>query len=132
MAGARRRDPRFFTYVGRRCARWRPAPAQACWRLQSGRAKRLQALAAALVNDLGCAAGEIVLVLDDLPRSRVGAVDRGVAFLLDHQPPQLHLVVTARSDPHLPRRLRPAPVGGDPRRRPALHPGRKQATFGAP
>ena len=55
-----------------------------------------------LLNDLGAVAGEIVLVLDDYHVIDARDVQDGMAFLLDHLPPQLHLVIASRADPPLP------------------------------
>jgi len=58
-----------------------------------------------LLNDLGAVAGEIVLVLDDYHVIDARDVQDGMAFLLDHLPPRLHLVIVSRADPPLPARL---------------------------
>jgi len=55
-----------------------------------------------LLNDLGAVAGEIVLVLDDYHLIDAAEVQDGMAFLLDHLPPRLHVVITSRADPALP------------------------------
>ena len=55
-----------------------------------------------LLNDLGAVAREIVLVLDDYHVIDVREVQGGMAFLLDHLPPGLHLVIASRADPALP------------------------------
>jgi ATP/maltotriose-dependent transcriptional regulator MalT len=55
-----------------------------------------------LLNDLGAVAGEIVLVLDDYHVIDAPEVQDGMAFLLDHLPPQLHVVIASRADPALP------------------------------
>ncbi len=55
-----------------------------------------------LLNELGAVAGEIVLVLDDYHVIDSPAVQDGMAFLLDHLPPGLHLVIASRADPALP------------------------------
>ncbi len=55
-----------------------------------------------LINDIGSLATPVVLVLDDYHLIRAPAIDDAVAFLLDHAPPQLHLVITTREDPRLP------------------------------
>lgn len=62
---------------------------------------------AVLVNDLARAAHERpnehrVLVLDDYHVIRAPAVHEAVAFLLEHAPEQLHLVVATRADPPFP------------------------------
>ena len=55
-----------------------------------------------LINDLDVADGEIVLVLDDYQFISNQAVHEDVAFLLEHCPTTLHLVISTRSDPPLP------------------------------
>ena len=45
---------------------------------------------------------EIVLVLDDYHVIDTRAVQDGMAFLLDHAPPGLHVVIAGRADPALP------------------------------
>jgi LuxR family maltose regulon positive regulatory protein len=55
-----------------------------------------------LLNDLGAVAGEIVLVLDDYHVIDARDVQDGMAFLLDHLPPRLHVVIVSRADPPLP------------------------------
>ena len=55
-----------------------------------------------LLNDLGAVAGEIVLALDDYHVIDAREVQDGLAFLLDHLPPRLHVVIASRADPALP------------------------------
>jgi LuxR family transcriptional regulator, maltose regulon positive regulatory protein len=55
-----------------------------------------------LLNDLGAVAGQIVLVLDDYHVIDARDVQDGMAFLLDHLPPWLHVVIASRADPALP------------------------------
>ena len=55
-----------------------------------------------LLNEVAALPDGIMLVLDDYHRIDSGPVDDALAFLLDHLPPQLHLVVTTREDPRLP------------------------------
>ena len=63
---------------------------------------------AALVNDLAddCASerpsSDLVLVFDDYHSVDSAAVDRAVAFLVDHLPAEVHLVIIGREDPALP------------------------------
>lgn len=56
----------------------------------------------ALVNEIATAPDSTVFVLDDYHALVAGPVDQALAFLLDHLPPQLHLVVVTREDPPLP------------------------------
>ena len=55
-----------------------------------------------LLNELGAVAGDIVLVLDDYHVVDALDVQDGMAFLLDHLPPWLHVVIASRTDPALP------------------------------
>ena len=61
-----------------------------------------QAVAATLINYIASAATPFFLVLDDYNVITAPAIHEAVAFLLDHQPPQLRLVLTTREDPPLP------------------------------
>ena len=62
----------------------------------------VEAVLTALLNDLGAIAGDIVLVLDDYHVIDAPAVQDGMAFLLDHLPPGLHVAIASRADPALP------------------------------
>jgi len=55
-----------------------------------------------LVNEIAALPREVVLVLDDYHLIEAAAVDEALAFLLDHAPPQLHLIIASREDPPLP------------------------------
>jgi LuxR family maltose regulon positive regulatory protein len=59
-------------------------------------------LLSALINDLAVLNAPCVLVLDDYHLIQTPAIHRAVAFLLEHLPPQLHVVIAARADPPLP------------------------------
>ncbi len=61
-----------------------------------------QAALTALANELAAVDGPFVLVLDDYHRVDSRPVDGAIAFLLEHQPPGLHLVIATREDPALP------------------------------
>ena len=77
-----------------------------------------------LLNDLGAIAADIVLVLDDYHVIDAREVQDGMAFLLDHLPPRLHVVIASRADPALPLAAVASArrAGRDPRGRAALHP----------
>ncbi len=62
----------------------------------------VEAMLTALLNDLAAIAGDIVLVLDDYHVVDAREVQDGMAFLLGHLPPGLHLVISSRADPPLP------------------------------
>ncbi len=61
-----------------------------------------EALLTSLINDLNSRDSEIVLVLDDYQFLYSQPIHKAVAFLLDHCPKTLHLVIASRSDPPLP------------------------------
>jgi LuxR family maltose regulon positive regulatory protein len=54
-----------------------------------------------LVNEVATFPGPFILILDDYHLIEAQAVHDMVDFLLDHQPPQMHLVIATRSDPPL-------------------------------
>ncbi len=60
------------------------------------------AVLATLLNELQAVPEDLLLVLDDYHLVEAGEVHDGVAFLLDHLPPQVHLVIATRVDPPLP------------------------------
>ena len=55
-----------------------------------------------LLNEIAAIPGNIALVLDDYHAIEAKLVDQTLLFLIDHLPPQLHLVIATREDPHLP------------------------------
>jgi len=59
-------------------------------------------LLTALVNDIGARSRPLVLVLDDYHLITSVAVHQQVAFILEHRPSQLHLIIASREDPPLP------------------------------
>jgi LuxR family transcriptional regulator, maltose regulon positive regulatory protein len=62
----------------------------------------LQAVLSSLLNDLAQAQSKTVIVLDDYQSIHASQIHEGIAFLLDHLPPEVHFVITTRSDPALP------------------------------
>ncbi len=57
---------------------------------------------ATLLNDLSAVPDDVVLVLDDYHVIDASEVHDGMEFLLEHLPPQAHLVIAGRADPALP------------------------------
>src|SRR6266849_9968474 len=58
-----------------------------------------------LTNDVGSHGrdgGDFVLVLDDYHVIDAKPIDQALTFLLEHLPPQMHLVIATREDPPLP------------------------------
>ena len=69
--------------------------------LESGQAPT-EGVLAAMVNELSALPDELDLVLDDYHVIDDPAVHEGMVFLLDHLPPQVHLLITTRADPPFP------------------------------
>lgn len=57
---------------------------------------------AALVNEISAISQPILLVLDDYHVIHTLSIHKQIAFLLEHRPANLHLVITTREDPLLP------------------------------
>jgi LuxR family maltose regulon positive regulatory protein len=62
----------------------------------------LDAVVASLLNDLAGRTGDLVLVLDDYHVIESVELHDAMAFLLEHLPPPVHLVLAGRADPPLP------------------------------
>src|SRR6266851_6650318 len=63
----------------------------------------LETVLVLLTNDLvSRRAADFALVLDDYHVITAGAIHQALTFLVDHLPPQMHLIVATRSDPPLP------------------------------
>jgi len=55
-----------------------------------------------LINDIAATSEPFVLVLDDVHLIHASWIHDALAFLLAHQPPQVHLILVTRQDPPLP------------------------------
>ena len=62
----------------------------------------MESVLATLLNELGAVDEGVDLVLDDYHLADGEAIAADVGFLLDHLPPQVHLVISTRADPALP------------------------------
>ena len=71
-------------------------------RFDSGQASLTESNLTNLLNDISALPYKFVLVLDDYHAISSKAIDEALAFLLEHLPPQMHLVVATREDPQLP------------------------------
>ncbi len=60
------------------------------------------AILTTLLNEISTLPDNFVLVLDDYHSVDSEIVDRALAFVVEHQPPQMHLVIATREDPSLP------------------------------
>lgn len=70
--------------------------------MQGGAVPSHEALLTPLINSLAAVPFPFVLVLDDYHLITALKVHLQVAFLLEHQPPQMHVVIATRDDPQLP------------------------------
>jgi LuxR family transcriptional regulator, maltose regulon positive regulatory protein len=61
-----------------------------------------EAMLTALLNDLTTIQDQFVLVLDDYHMIAAKPVDQALTYLVEHLPPQMHLVIATREDPALP------------------------------
>jgi LuxR family maltose regulon positive regulatory protein len=70
--------------------------------LQSPQAPSLKYLLAALINLLVESTDHFVLILDDYQQITEQEVHTTLAYLVEHLPPQLHIILATRADPPLP------------------------------
>jgi LuxR family transcriptional regulator, maltose regulon positive regulatory protein len=70
--------------------------------LQSPQPPSSESILTALLNEISTISDNPILVLDDYHLVESKQVDQAVAFLIEHLPPQMHLVIATREDPHLP------------------------------
>ena len=70
--------------------------------LQSPQPPSTESILTALLNEITTIPDNFVLVLDDYHVIDSKPVDNALTFLLEHLPPQMHLVIATREDPHLP------------------------------
>ncbi|MFC5930391.1 helix-turn-helix transcriptional regulator [Cryobacterium melibiosiphilum] len=96
-------DPvRFLTHLVAALQRIDASIGSAALTLPSHSPEASETALTALINDVTQATTRIVLVLDDFHYIDALPVRRALAFLVDHLPERMHLVVASRSDPPLP------------------------------
>jgi LuxR family maltose regulon positive regulatory protein len=69
--------------------------------LQSPQPPSTESILIALINEITTIPDHFILVLDDYHLIDSKPVDYALTFLLAHLPPQMHLVIATREDPHL-------------------------------
>jgi LuxR family maltose regulon positive regulatory protein len=92
----------FWSYVIAALQTVAPAVGQTALSLLQSSQPPIDVFLSTLINDLNALPNDIVLVLDDYHVVDNRQVHDGLAFLLDHLPQQLHLVIATRVDPALP------------------------------
>lgn len=97
-------DPtRFLTYVVAALQTIAPMLGESVLAvLQSSPPAPTDALLTALLNEISTVSQKFLLVLDDYHAIDTPGVDQALTFLLEHLPPQMHIVITTREDPQLP------------------------------
>ncbi len=97
-------DPaRFFTYFVAALQTIAPNIGKAIFDvLQSPDQPPIDSLLTDLLNQIVTIAHDFVLVLDDYHALDSQEIDAALTFLIENQPPQMHLAITTREDPQLP------------------------------
>src|SRR5918997_3970394 len=70
--------------------------------LQSPQPPPTEAVLTTLLNETATIEDDLALVLDDYHVIDASAVDDALAFVLEHLPPRMHLIISTREDPQLP------------------------------
>jgi len=70
--------------------------------LQSQQPPPAEVVLTALVNEIAALPDNFVLVLDDYHLADAEPVDAALTFVIEHLPPQMHLVIATREDPQIP------------------------------
>ncbi|HKC26541.1 MAG TPA: hypothetical protein VKB75_00890, partial [Jatrophihabitans sp.] len=92
----------FWTYVVTAMRAAVPGLGDAALQLLASSSPATDAALAALLNDVDGMSNDLVLVLDDYHLVETPEVHAAMTFVLEHQPPQLHLILATRVDPPLP------------------------------
>jgi LuxR family transcriptional regulator, maltose regulon positive regulatory protein len=70
--------------------------------LQSPQPPPTESILTTLLNEIANNPDNFLVVLDDYHVLDAKPIDDAVTFLIEHLPPQMHLVIATREDPHLP------------------------------
>ncbi len=70
--------------------------------LQSPQPPSIESILTVLLNEITTLPDNFILVLDDYHIIDSKPVTNALTFLLEHLPPQMHLVIATREDPYLP------------------------------
>ena len=97
-------DPaRFLTYLVIALQTFSPSIGEGVLgMLQSPQLPPIESILTTLLNEIATIPKKFILVLDDYHMLDSKVVDNALTFLVEHQPPQMHLIITTREDPNLP------------------------------
>jgi LuxR family transcriptional regulator, maltose regulon positive regulatory protein len=100
----RDKDPaRFLAYLAAALQNVQPGIGLALQAiLQSPQPLQIENILTLLINEIALIAEDFLVVLDDYHAVDSAQVDQCLDFLIDHQPPRMHLVIATREDPDLP------------------------------
>jgi len=70
--------------------------------LQSQQQPSTEAILTILLNEIATISDSFFLVLDDYHTIDAKVIEEAITFLVEHQPPQMHMVIATREDPSLP------------------------------
>ena len=94
---------RFLAYLSAALQKIHPEAAQRmATALHAAALPETESLLTAIVNEINTSTQSGVFILDDYHVIDAPAVHSALAFLVDHLPAQLHLVIASRTDPPLP------------------------------
>jgi LuxR family maltose regulon positive regulatory protein len=97
-----RQPASFWTYVITALQAVAPAVGGSALELLQSGQPPIETVLTAVLNELGAVPDDLWLVLDDYHLVDGPDLQAGMTFLLEHLPPQVHLVISTREDPALP------------------------------
>ena len=62
----------------------------------------IESVLAVLINEINAIEDDFTLALDDYHVIQHQPIHEAISYLLDHLPPQMHMIITSRIDPPLP------------------------------
>jgi LuxR family maltose regulon positive regulatory protein len=94
---------RFITYIVKALQSvWEGIGEDLLAALGSPEPLQIEIILTSLINDISAIPKSFLFVLDDYHSIDSRPVDQALAFLIEHQPPQMQLVISTREDPDLP------------------------------
>jgi len=70
--------------------------------LQTPKPERIESLLTLLINEIAADFPQFVLVFDDYHLITLPAIQEALAYIIEHQPGQMHVMIATRADPSLP------------------------------
>jgi ATP/maltotriose-dependent transcriptional regulator MalT len=102
LDGADNQPVSFWTYLISALQGVAPGVGATALALLQERQSPLETVLGTLLNDLGALPNDVTLVLDDYHVIEAQEVQAGMAYLIEHLPAHLHVVLLTRADPGLP------------------------------